>query len=107
MLVLFIDLLSTSIPITLPTALNVGIKFAKHRLSKTGIHSILPSNIISGGRATTIVLHSSKVLGKNCIVSSIVTGTKANNSIGNTYSSLSEFLDLTTNKNSSPEIINK
>lgn len=93
MLILFLDLLATSIPITLPTALSVGINFAQHRLLKVGIHSILPSNILSGGRATTIVLDSNKVLSKNYEVSSIVVGVK-NNSIGNTYSSLSQFLDV-------------
>lgn len=93
MLVLFLDLLATSIPITLPTALSVGINFAQRRLLKVGIHSILPSNILSGGRATTIMLDSNKVLSKNYEVSSIVVGVK-NNSIGNTYSSLSQFLDV-------------
>lgn len=93
MLVLFLDLLATSIPITLPTALSVGINFAQRRLLKVGIHAILPSNILSGGRATTIVLDSNKVLSKNYEVSSIVVGVK-NNSIGNTYSSLSQFLDV-------------
>jgi magnesium-transporting ATPase (P-type) len=62
---MFLDLLATSIPITLPTALSVGINFAQHRLFKSGIHSILPSNIIIGGRATTIVIDSNKVLGRN------------------------------------------
>ena len=84
MFVIFLDLLATSIPITLPTALSVGIKFAQHRLFKVGINSVLPSNILTGGRATTIVLDSNKVLSKNYEVSSIVVGTK-NNSIGNTY----------------------
>lgn len=65
LVVLFLDLLATSIPITLPTALGVGISFAQHRLLKVGIHSILPSNILSAGRATTIVLDSNKVLSRN------------------------------------------
>jgi len=56
MIIFFLDMLATSIPITLPTALSVGINFAQHRLIKAGIRSILPSNILSGGRATTIVL---------------------------------------------------
>lgn len=65
MFVMFLDMLATSIPITLPTALSVGINFAKKRLSKCGIHAILPSNILAGGRATTVVLDSNKVLSKN------------------------------------------
>lgn len=93
LLILFLDLLATSIPITLPTALGVGISFAQHRLVKAGIHSILPSNILSAGRATTIVLDSNKVLSKNYEISSIMVGAK-NGSIGHTYSSLSQFLDL-------------
>lgn len=80
--------MATSIPITLPTALSVGINFAQHRLSKTGIYSILPSNILTGGRATTIVIDSNKVLSKNYEVCSIVVGVK-NKSVGTTYSSLS------------------
>lgn len=95
MFLLFLDLLAMSIPITLPTALSVGINFAQHRLSKIGIHSILPSNILLGGSATTIVLDSNKVLSKNYEVASIVVGVK-NNSIGNTYSNLEQFMDLTT-----------
>ena len=63
--VIYLDLLATSIPMTLPTALSVGISFAQHRLSQQGIHSILPSNILAGGRATTIVLDSNKIFGKN------------------------------------------
>lgn len=93
MLYLFIDLIATSIPITLPTALSVGINFAQRRLVKNGIHSTLPSNILSGGRANTIVLDSSKVLSKNYEVSSIVVGVKGK-SIGNTYSDLSQFLEI-------------
>jgi hypothetical protein len=88
MLYLFVDLLATSIPITLPTALSVGINFAQHRLNKCKINSILPSNILSGGRATTILLDSNRILSKNYEVASIVVGTKGN-SIGNTYSNLS------------------
>lgn len=65
MFVMFLDMLATSIPITLPTALSVGINFAQHRLAKCGIHSIMPSNILAGGRATTVVLDSNKVLSKN------------------------------------------
>lgn len=91
MLYLFIDLIATSIPITLPTALSVGINFAQRRLVKHGIHSTLPSNILSGGRANTIVLDSSKVLSKNYVVASIVVGVKGK-SIGNTYSDLSQYL---------------
>ncbi len=85
---LFVDLLAISIPITLPTALSVGINFAQHRLSKVGIYSVLPSNIITGGRATTLVIDSNKVLSKNYKVHSIVVGVK-NKSIGTTYSNLS------------------
>lgn len=65
MFVLFLDLLATSIPITLPTALSVGIKFAQHRLAKAGINSVLPSNILQCGRATTLVLDANKILSKN------------------------------------------
>jgi magnesium-transporting ATPase (P-type) len=65
MFILFLDLLATSIPITLPTALSVGIKFAQHRLQKHGIHSVLPSNILTGGRANTLVLDSNRVLSRN------------------------------------------
>lgn len=68
-------------------------------MSKSGIHSVLPSNILEGGRATTLVIDSNRVLGKNYNVHSIVVGIKANKTIGNTYTSLSSFLDTEKGKN--------
>lgn len=104
MFVMFLDLLATSIPITLPTALSVGISFAQHRLAKSGVHAIMPSNIISGGRANTIVMDCGKVFGKNYKVASIVVGVKSNGTIGNVYSSMDEFLDLSANASDSGEM---
>ncbi len=56
MLMLYLDLLSTSIPPTLPTLLSVGINFAQHRLKNYNISCVLPSNILAGGRVDTIIL---------------------------------------------------
>lgn len=53
---MYLDMISTSIPPTLPTLLSVGINFARKRLKNFNIHCVLPSNILTGGRVDTIVL---------------------------------------------------
>jgi magnesium-transporting ATPase (P-type) len=88
----YLDLLSDSIPMTLPTALSVGIKFAQHRLRKHNIDLVLPSNILAGGRANSIVLDSCKAFGKDYEVESIMVGTKNKRGFGNTYTSMTDFL---------------
>lgn len=64
LIIFYLDLLSTCIPPTLPTALSVGINFAQIRLNRKNIRCILPENILTGGRADTIVLASERVFGK-------------------------------------------
>jgi magnesium-transporting ATPase (P-type) len=62
--ILYLDMLSTSIPPTLPTLLSVGINFAQHRLKGYDIYCVLPSNILAGGRVDTIILEGHHALGK-------------------------------------------
>ncbi len=62
---MFLDLLSTSIPPTLPTLLSVGINFAQHRLKSADISCVLPSNILIAGKVDTIVLEGHHALGKD------------------------------------------
>jgi magnesium-transporting ATPase (P-type) len=61
---LYLDLLVTAIPPTLPTILNVGIKFVQSRLKSQGINSIIPKSVLTGGKVDTIVLKGEQVFGK-------------------------------------------
>ena len=56
MFIIYLDLLSTSIPPTLPTLLSVGINFARHRLHSYHISCVFPNNILKCGSVDTIVL---------------------------------------------------
>lgn len=53
---IYLDLLSTAIPPTLPTILSVGIKLVQSRLNSQGISCVLPKSVLTGGKVDTIVL---------------------------------------------------
>lgn len=55
---------------------------------------MLPSNILAGGRSTTIVLDTNKIFGKKYEMESMMVGVKPNRGMGTTYSSLNQFLDI-------------
>lgn len=86
--IILLDLAGDSIPMTLPAILSMGISFAQHRLSKHGILSVMPSNILAGGLVDTLVLDSHKIFGKKLKATSITVGCRNNRQIGKTYSSL-------------------
>lgn len=73
---------------TLPAILSMGISFAQHRLSKNGVYSVLPSNILAGGLADTLVLDSQQIFGKKLETSSITIGRKDTGEVGRTFSSM-------------------
>jgi magnesium-transporting ATPase (P-type) len=53
---MYLDLLATAIPPTLPTILSVGIKFVQSRLNSQGINCVIPKSVLTGGKVDTIVL---------------------------------------------------
>ena len=53
---IYIDLLITAIPPTLPTVLNVGIDFVLRRLKAHGITCILPKSALTAGKVDTLIL---------------------------------------------------
>lgn len=61
---IFMDLLITAIPPTLPTVLNLGIDFVTRRLKGHGINSVMPKFILTAGKIDTIVLKGDEVFGK-------------------------------------------
>lgn len=64
MFVTLLDLVSTSIPPTLPTAMSVGIGFAIQRLSEIGIKCTLPQKILVGGQVETVCFEKTGTLTK-------------------------------------------
>jgi len=62
---IFMDLLITAIPPTLPTILNLGIEFVIRRLKAQGINSVIPKFILTGGKIDTVVLEGEEVFGKD------------------------------------------
>jgi cation-transporting ATPase 13A2 len=64
MFVTLLDLISTSIPPTLPTAMSVGIGFAIQRLSEIGIKCTLPQKILVGGQVETVCFEKTGTLTK-------------------------------------------
>lgn len=64
MLRIYIDILVTAVPPTLPTILNVGIKFVQNRLKAHGINCILPKSALTGGKVDTIILKGEEVFGR-------------------------------------------
>jgi len=61
---IYLDLLVTAIPPTLPTILNVGMKFVQSRLKAQGINCIIPKSVLTGGKVDTIVLKGEQVFGR-------------------------------------------
>lgn len=64
MFVTLLDLISTSIPPTLPTAMSVGIGFAIQRLSDIDIKCTLPQKILVGGQVETVCFEKTGTLTK-------------------------------------------
>lgn len=61
----FLDLLTTAIPPTLPTAMTVGIGFALRRLSAVDVRCSVKQKILVGGRVDTIMIQSPVLVTKN------------------------------------------
>lgn len=61
----FLDLLTTAIPPTLPTAMTVGIGFALRRLQGVDINCTVKQKILVGGRVDTIMIQNSVLVTKN------------------------------------------
>jgi len=64
MFLIYIDLLITAIPPTLPAILNVGIDFVQRRLKTHGINCVIPKSVLTGGKVDTLVLKGEGVFGK-------------------------------------------
>ena len=62
---LFLDLLTTAIPPTLPTAMSVGIGFAMQKLNQMNIRCNVKQKILVGGRVDTLLVEKSGILSKN------------------------------------------
>jgi hypothetical protein len=91
MLRIFMDLLITAIPPTLPTILNVGIEFVTRRLKSHGINTVMSKSILTGGKIDTIILKGDEVFGKEYDIHSAAIGTKGERGFGLTFSSANEF----------------
>jgi hypothetical protein len=85
---IFMDLLITAIPPTLPTILNVGIEFVTRRLKFHGINSVMPKFILTGGKIDTVVLKGDEVFGKEYEVHSAAIGTKGDRGFGLAFTSV-------------------
>lgn len=66
---------------------------------------MMPSNILGGGRASTLVIDCSRVLAKDYRVESIVVGVKASGHIGNTYATVEDMLDIAVDKESQSYVL--
>lgn len=88
---IFMDLLITAIPPTLPTILNLGIEFVIRRLKAHGINAVMPKCILTAGKVDTVVLQGEEVFGKEYEVHSAAIGTKADRGFGIVVSSLNEL----------------
>lgn len=86
---IFMDLLITAIPPTLPTILNLGIEFVTRRLKAHGINAVMPKCILTAGKVDTVVLQGEEVFGKEYEVHSAAIGTKGDRGFGLAFSSLS------------------
>lgn len=64
-LILFLELLTTAIPPTLPTAMSVGIGFAMRRLTALDIRCMIKQKILVGGRIDTVMIESSNLISKS------------------------------------------
>jgi cation-transporting ATPase 13A2 len=64
MFVTLLDLISTSIPPTLPTAMSVGIGFAIQRLSAINMKCTLPQKILVGGHVEIVCFEKTGTLTK-------------------------------------------
>lgn len=73
---IYMDLLITAIPPTLPTILNLGIEFVTKRLKSHGINSVMSKSILTGGKIDTIILKGDDVFGKEYNIQSAAIGTK-------------------------------
>jgi magnesium-transporting ATPase (P-type) len=62
--VIFLDLLATTIPPTLPTAMSVGIGFAIQSLTNMNIKCMVPPKIIVGGRSDTVCFEKTGAITK-------------------------------------------
>lgn len=88
---MYMDLLITAIPPTLPTILNVGIEFVTRRLKAQGINSVMAKSILTGGKIDTIILKGDEVFGKEYDIHSAAIGTKGQRGFGLTFTNINEF----------------
>lgn len=88
MFLIFIELLITAIPPTLPTILSLGIEFVTHRLKVQGINCVIPKSILTGGKVDTVILKGDEVFGKEYEINSAAIGTKGDRGFGLTFSNI-------------------
>jgi len=65
MFIVYLDLLATAIPPTLPTVLTFGIDFVTRRLKAYNINCVLPRSALTAGKVNTVVLKGDDVFGKD------------------------------------------
>ena len=85
---MYMDLLITAIPPTLPTILTLGMEFVMRRLKSHNIHIVTRKSAITAGKINTIILKGNEVFGKEFDIHSASIGTKGQRGFGLTFTAI-------------------